>query len=48
MDYNLPDSLVHGFGQARILLFLSPGDLPNLEIEPRSPVLQADFSSLSH
>ena len=48
MDYNLPDSLVHGFGQARILLFLSPGDLPNLEIKPRSPVLQADFSSLSH
>ena len=28
-------------------LFLSPGDLPNPEIEPRSPALQVD-SQLSH
>ena len=28
--------------------FCSPGDLPNPEIEPRSPPLQADFYQLSH
>ena len=28
-------------------LFLSPGDLPNPEIEPKSPALQVD-SQLSH
>ena len=35
---------VHGILQARILewvVFLSPGDLPNPGIEPRSPALQA-------
>ena len=41
MDYR-----VHGILQARILEwvkpFPSPGDLPNLGIEPRSPILQAD------
>ena len=40
MDYT-----VHWILQARILewvAFLSPGDLPNPGIEPRSPVLQAD------
>ena len=38
MDYT-----VHGLLQARILEpFPSPGDLPNLGIEPRSPALQAD------
>ena len=40
MDYR-----VHGILQARILEwvdFLSPGDLPNPGIEPRSPTLQAD------
>ena len=30
------------------LPFLSPGDLPNLGIEPRSPELQADSLPLSH
>ena len=45
MDYT-----VHGILQSRIWsgkLFLSPGDLPNPEIEPRSPALQVD-SQLSH
>ena len=38
MDYS-----VHGILQARILEWIpSPGDLPNPEIEPRSPTLQAD------
>ena len=39
------DCIVHGILQAKILewvAFLSPGDLPNPEIEPRSPSLQAD------
>ena len=39
------DSLqLHGILQARILewVFLSPGDLPNPGIKPRSPTLQAD------
>ena len=41
MDYTF-----HGILQARILEwvpFPSPGDLPNPDIEPRSPTLQADF-----
>ena len=41
MDYR-----VHGILQARILewvAFPSPGDLPNLGTEPRSPTLQVDF-----
>ena len=44
MDYSLPGFPVHGSLQARILenLFPSPGDLPNPEIKPRSPILQAD------
>ena len=44
MDYSLPGFPVHGILQARILekLFPSPGDLPNPEIKPRSPILQAD------
>jgi len=39
------DCIVHGILQAKILewvAFLSPGDLPNPETEPRSPSLQAD------
>ena len=37
-----PMDLVHGILQARILKpFLSPGDLPNPGIKPRSPTLQA-------
>ena len=42
---NPMDCTVHGILQARILewvAFLSPGDLPNLGIEPRSPALQED------
>ena len=37
MDYR-----VHGILQARILESLSLGDLPNPEMEPRSPSLQVD------
>ena len=37
MDCSPPGSSVHG-----ILPFPSPGDLPNLGIEPRTPPLQAD------
>ena len=43
MDCSLPGSSVHGIFQARVLSglpFPSPGDLPNPEIEPRSPALQ--------
>ena len=39
------DCIVLGILQARILewvAFPSPGDLPNLGIEPRSPTMQAD------
>ena len=39
------DSSVHGILQAKILewvAFLSPGDLLDPEIKPRSPALQAD------
>ena len=42
---NPMDYTVHEILQARILEwvdFLSPGDLPNPDIEPRSPTLQAD------
>ena len=45
MDCSSPGSSVHGILQARILewiAFPSPGDLPNLGIESRSPALQAD------
>ena len=45
MDCSPPGSSVHGVLQARILEWvanLSPGDLPNSGIEPRSPALQAD------
>ena len=44
MDYT-----VHGILQARILergnLFLSPGDLPNPGIKPRSPTLQVESTN---
>ena len=39
------DYTVHGILQARVLewvAFLSPENLPNSEIEPRSPTLQVD------
>ena len=45
MDYNLPGSSVHGILQAKCwsgLPFPFPGDLPDPEVEPGSPVLQAD------
>ena len=42
MDYSLPGSSVHGILQVRILLFLSPGDLPDPGIKPGSPALQED------
>jgi len=45
MDYILPGSSVHGILQARKLewvAFPSAGDLPDPEIKPGSPALQAD------
>ena len=47
MNCSPPGSSVHGILQARILEWvgchsLSPGDLPNPGIEPRSPSLLAD------
>ena len=45
MDYSRPGSSIHEILQARLLdglLFPSPGDLPDPEIEPGSPALQAD------
>ena len=47
MDCSLPGSSVHGILQARILEWVampSSGDLPNPEIEPRSPALKVDSS----
>ena len=46
MDYSLTGSSVHGISQARILEWVaipSPGDLPDLRIEPAFLALQADF-----
>ena len=46
MDYSLPGSSVHGISQARILEWVaisSPGDLPNLGVEPVSPALAGEF-----
>ena len=46
-----PGFSVHGISQAGIvnrLPFPSPGDLPNLGIEPTSPALQAGSLLLSH
>ena len=45
MDYSPPGSSVRGIYQTRILEWVaisSPGDLPNPEIEPGSPALQAN------
>ena len=42
---NPTDYTVHGIVQVRILEWIpfpSPGDLPNPEIKPRYPTLQAD------
>ena len=46
-DCSLPGSSIHGISQARMLEWgpvPSPGDLPDLGIELRSPTLQADSS----
>ena len=45
MDCSLPGSSVHGIFQTRVLEWVaitSPGDLPDLGIEPGSPTLQTD------
>ena len=47
MDCSPPGSSVHGISQARILEWVaipSPGDLPDLRIEPATLALQAYFS----
>ena len=49
MDCSPPGSFVHGFSRQEYwsgFWFISPGDLPNVGIEPGSPTLQAD--SLPH
>ena len=51
MDCCQPGSSVHGILQAEDwsrLPFPSPEDLPNLEIKPRSPTLQADSLLSEH
>ena len=51
MDCNPSGSCVHGILQVRILERVAisfSGDLPNQGIEPESPALQTDSSSLSH
>ena len=50
-DYSRPGSSVEGILRKEYwnrLSFLSPGYLPNPEIEPGSPALQADSLPLSH
>ena len=46
MDWSLPESSIHGILTRQEywngMPFPSPGDLPDLGIEPRSPTLQAD------
>ena len=45
MDCSPPGSFVHGFSRQEYwsgFWFISPGDLPNVGIEPGSPTLQAD------
>ena len=51
MDCSPPDSSVSEIFQARVLEWVaisSPGDLPDLRIEPRYPESQADSLPLSH
>ena len=51
MDWSPPGSSVQGILQARILEWVAmpfSRDLPDPEIEPRSPALQAVFYCLSH
>ena len=50
MDYNMPGSSVHGILQARILEWVSPGDLPTPGMEPTSlmsPALAGGFFTTS-
>ena len=44
MDCSLPGFSIRGIFQARVLewVAISPGDLPNPGIKPRTPTLQAD------
>ena len=45
IDCSLPGSSVHGISQTRVLEwvpFPAAGDLPEPEIKPKSPTLQAD------
>ena len=45
MDCRLPGSFVHGISQQESrsrLPFPTPGDLPDPEIEPRTPALRTD------
>ena len=46
MDFSPPGSSIHGISQAKEYWsgspFPSPGDLPDPEIEPRTPALQVD------
>ena len=44
MDCSLPGFSIRGILQARVLewVAISPGDLPNPGIKPRTPTLQAD------
>ena len=51
MDCSTPGFSVYGILQARILEWVTPGDLPDSGIEPVSPAmpaLQVDSSLLSH
>ena len=51
VDCSPPGSSVRGISQARILewvAILPPGDLPDMEIEPGSPTLQAGSLPLGH
>ena len=50
MDCSPSGSSVHGILLARILewVAISPGDLPDPGIEPRSPALQADSLPMSY
>ena len=46
MECSLPSSSVHGILQERILEWVTipfSRDLPNPEIEPRSPAMQAEY-----
>ena len=51
IDYSPPDSLSMGFSKQEYWSgqpFLFPGELPNPEIEPGPPALQADSFLFKH